>query len=470
MPGGSCATRNCHELPRVKSDRIKHGKTLATSARLAEQVLEKNPQHPGANEAVGFYTCFERNQWKDGLPHLTRVADTTLAEIARRDQSSPTSALDRVALADSWVRWIESQPDRESLTPAVFQRAVSWYASAIPQLDDALRQEATAKLTHCDDHLLSLSWSSVRNLPWTGDQPGQVRAFVGHEAGVTALQVDRTGRSAWSASMDGSVRQWDLISGSDLQQLSPGFQSVYSIALAARGRLLFAEGHTDELAVWDAASGRRDRPLVNKYDVRHIAASSEGNLLACVLNATNNNVVLINTTSRKSLGALSIPGSNNGVSFSPDNLRLLVTGSTGVACWSIQTGQRLLRVSGTGSTTRCIFAPDGRSLVVADDRGVRVVNAFRGSTALTLAIPSVTCLLFNSNGSLLLTGDDHGQVSAWNVETGGKVGSFDVTDGGSDAEVSSMAALPDPHAILIGDSSGRVKLWRVDATSTARTP
>jgi WD40 repeat protein len=73
---------------------------------------------------------------------------------------------------------------------------------------------------------------------------------------VTAVVFAPDGRSFLSASWDGTVRQWETVSGKELRRFDHE-GGVNDLALSADGKRLVTAGYNDNsVRVWEMASGR----------------------------------------------------------------------------------------------------------------------------------------------------------------------------------------------------------------------
>jgi WD40 repeat protein len=102
---------------------------------------------------------------------------------------------------------------------------------------------------HCGDK------SNNRILLWDVKTASRLRAFEGHEKDVTAVAFLPDGHSLLSASMDGTLRQWDLQSGKELHRMKHN-GGVYYAALSPDGRRALSAGFGDKMVrLWDLADG-----------------------------------------------------------------------------------------------------------------------------------------------------------------------------------------------------------------------
>ncbi len=97
--------------------------------------LKTNPDDPAANLAVGQWLCFERQNWKQGLPHLAKCSSPALKGIAAQEVNSPPTTPDaQVKLADAWWNLAEKIEGKEK--DALMAHAGEWYGKALDDLPE----------------------------------------------------------------------------------------------------------------------------------------------------------------------------------------------------------------------------------------------------------------------------------------------------------------------------------------------
>lgn len=126
--------------------------------------------------------------------------------------------------------------------------------------------------------IASASWDGSIGL-WPADGPG--RMLHGHEAGVNAVAFSADGATLWSASVDGTLRQWDVASGAQTRLvLRHGF-GINEIALnPAAGWLAY--GAVDGVTrIVDLETGAEIKDFtLGRRPILALALSPDGRQLA----------------------------------------------------------------------------------------------------------------------------------------------------------------------------------------------
>lgn len=100
------------------------------SVKQAAVVLNKVPDDPAANLAMGKFLCFIKNDWGAGLPLIARGNDESFKTIANQEiENSAKSPSDQIALGDAW--WSLSAAAQQNEKDFYQKRARYWYLKGI---------------------------------------------------------------------------------------------------------------------------------------------------------------------------------------------------------------------------------------------------------------------------------------------------------------------------------------------------
>lgn len=89
--------------------KLRQRQSLEKEIRPLLDAVAANPADADANESAGKAVCLKADRWAEGLPLLARGGDQTLRKIAVDEMKMSDSPTERVALADAWWDWSETQ-------------------------------------------------------------------------------------------------------------------------------------------------------------------------------------------------------------------------------------------------------------------------------------------------------------------------------------------------------------------------
>lgn len=136
------------ELEREK----KHAEQSESKLAGAKKALDANPDDPEANETLGKFLCFERNQWADGLKHLAKSGDQQLQSLAVADMKGAASGAQAAVLGDAWYTLGESADSAQD--KAGYQsRAAFWYTRAVADLKGFAKSRIEKRLGEMQEAL-----------------------------------------------------------------------------------------------------------------------------------------------------------------------------------------------------------------------------------------------------------------------------------------------------------------------------
>ena len=332
-----------------------------------------------------------------------------------------------------------------------------------------------------------------------------------HSDIVRAVAVSPNGQLAASGSKDGTVRLWDVKTGTVVRTLGGHSGTVHAL-LFVSDRILLS-GSTREIKSWDVLTGKFLRDIPSARTVTSISLSADGKLLAF---AATDRVVVLDLAGRKSRELRVIEGEHNkepfrvafrptapgdpmlattfdntvvlwnartgekldtlehfatadmkSIAFSPDG-KLLATGGTDFwYIWDVEKKERLFR--GKSVPYSMAFSPDGKTLATSNmEMTIEVLDVSDGKEALHIDVKNnvIEGIVFSPDGKLLIGGGY--QVSA---QTSGLDASFKIWDAATGVErklkygkttsLEALALSPDGKLLAVGGDDKKVRLWNL---------
>jgi len=316
---------------------------------------------------------------------------------------------------------------------------------------------------------------------WSAKTGETVHVLRGHLAQVACIAFSADGRTLATGGDDGDVRLWGVASGREEGVLTGHVLGVRAVAFDPKGRWVVTAGGDDTIQVHELDSRQRVRVVQGHEDVRCLAYSPDGALLASAGASGGEQTVQLRDTSSWTVLRV-FEGNSNYLGFTPDGKRL------------VYGGIRDLRVAevATGAVLRSI-APGRRPTQVASLPNVQAASTTgRSETSLVQISRGFQHAALSRDGARVCTAD-RGFVEVWDAETGMRirdVGQGDIAawspdgvhvataigDGfvrilstardpegaslaGHRAPVTSLAFSPDGRWLASGSRDQEIRLW-----------
>jgi WD40 repeat protein len=357
-----------------------------------------------------------------------------------------------------------------------------------------------------DLHGTTLEFSRDGSLLATGDRDSLARVYqsddgtlvhtYGHTGPVTSVDFRRDGKRLATASVDGAVRVWEVSTGYRLLLMPSGTSTVESARYSRDGRYIVSAGADGVARVWDA---RNSRPLVtfsgHRNTVTDASFSRDGHL---VITASDDGTARIWDTGLESQlrvlgharasfvragfmegGALAFAAGRDGVArvwrvrdrklvlttrrgfaladaAAAGSLLATVDDRGGAALWDVRSRKRLLSLRVSPPGRRVAFSKDGRTLIVAGGRVVRVVDVATKRQIALLGLPGrVTDARFGVGGTFA-AGTRTGRVFVWH-----RPGKLVRTFNAGPTPVVALALSPDGRLVAAANRGGTASIWSI---------
>jgi RNA polymerase sigma factor (sigma-70 family) len=292
------------------------------------------------------------------------------------------------------------------------------------------------------------------------------------------LAVSADGQSIIGVRAGKVVSIWDAVTGKLHQKRELAGEAWGPAELSPDGRWIarVVLNPNYRLEIWDARIGRKVRDLTIKDSgyIMPVAFSSDGKRVAAVGhqrapagpggggNQSDHLVRSWDVATGKEIFATDVRNnvSSSLIAFTPDGKRLLASFSSieeGMYCWDIATGRRLWQNKEFGHTA-IVFAPDGK--ILSSQQRPRAVDLETGRNAEVAQLPPFnwdTHLTLTPDGRTLLLANNKG-VIVWDLKEGKELWTLK----GAGEEV---VVTPDGKSIIT--NNGALQRWDL-ATGESR--
>jgi WD40 repeat protein len=404
----------------------------------------------------------EVGEWADAW----RVAsDLKFLEAKYRELGAADAEIDVVRIAER-CRAIREESHRghfEALARAL-GRESHWLRVA---------PEATAALV----------WNELRRAGWSADElarnlqvpanarflrlrhvasresPALERTLMGHAGWVNACAVTVDGRRVVSASVDKTLKAWDLATGHEVATLDGHTSGVTACAVTPDGHVVSASGDKT-LKVWDIATGHAVATL-HGHDaaVTDCAVTPNGRR---VVSASRDKTLKV-WDLETGLPLATLEGHAdlvNACAVTPDGRRVVSASSDKtLKVWDLETGLPLATLEGHADLVNaCAVISDGWRVVSAsDDKTLKVWDLRTGRELVTLHghAAGVTDCAVTSDGWRVVSASTDRTLRVWDPTTGHEV----ATLRGHAAFLTSCAVTPDGRRVVSASGDQMLNIW-----------
>lgn len=334
------------------------------------------------------------------------------------------------------------------------------------------KQLSTACSLIREDKLFVVGFEDGTLRAWNRSTLKLVETLYGHTAYVTACAVTPDGGRLVTASRDESVRVWDLTSFKCIHTLqsvdeasthfpreSEGYRWFTTLAIAADGKSAFAASGEGLISQWNLVSGRLLKVFrVAEVRIDACVAIRDGHLLCGLADGT---LLIWSLGAMESIDRLHAhTGAISACAVTLDGRRVVsASQDRSLKLWELSALGNVPQEAHTKMITACAMTPDESIAVSAsEDQTLKVWDLVTGKRRVNLEghEDRVTACAVSANGLRVASGSWDGNLRIWHVTSGVCLQSVR----GHTARVTSCLILS--NDMLITASHDRtIKIWKL---------
>jgi eukaryotic-like serine/threonine-protein kinase len=301
------------------------------------------------------------------------------------------------------------------------------------------------------------------------EKDAEIRRFEGHTETVFALAFTAYGKTLASAGKDNAVRLWDAATGKERAILEGHTGTVFAVAFSKDGTLLASSDIWGTVILWDV-KGAKERFVISAHKgwAWAVAFSPDGKTFLSA-GAHDATVRFWDVETGKEQFSIPQPGQIRTVALSPDGNLLAVTyvgGGVRLCEIAGRKGRRTLKNNGQ-DVNSVAFSPDGKIVATGGrDRTLRLWNVDKAELLLTFPQQRqpIESLAFSPDGKTIVTGGGafenpalSGEIRIWDAATGKGRASFKGVGGC----VHAVAFALDGKTFATGSIDGSIRLFQL---------
>ncbi|KAK9443771.1 G-protein beta wd-40 repeats containing [Metarhizium brunneum] len=370
---------------------------------------------------------------------------------------APRNSVVRKMLAHQMPKWISLAPEPEDKWDQC-QQILEGHMDTVTSI--AFSPDSTLLASASVDHTLRL---------WQINSGECLQKLTAHSCPVTSVAFSPDSILLASASYDSTIRLWQVNSGECIQELKGHVGGITSVAFSPDSIILASASSDCTIRLWRVNSGESIRELKGHIDdVTSVTFSPESALLASA--SYDRTIRLWQANSGKSIQELK--GHSRAVmsvAFSP-NSALLASASYDriIRLWKVSSGNCIQELTGHGfGVTSANFSANSTLLASASgDRTIRLWQVDSGECIQELKGhgQQVTSVEFSPDSKLLASASGDRTIRLWQVDSGECIQELK----GHSREVLSVTFSPDSTLLASTSYDRTIRLWQVNSGAYIR--
>ncbi|MSU77984.1 MAG: WD40 repeat domain-containing protein [Gemmataceae bacterium] len=343
---------------------------------------------------------------------------------------------------------------------------------------------------------LSQATEAIRQARWQlpyqpNGVPDHVARIIGnlrlrHSREIKAVAYSPDGTLLASASSDRTVKIWDLGNGHEILSYTGHTDAVRCLVWSADSSFIASAGGEKNIKIWDPKTGKDKQSIVGAgANVSALAISKDGKHLFVGQfeipgNPPNGLFVYETQTGKLVREVRDFPNRISSINVSPDGTTLATGDENGntrlwqyptfvdnvnqPAYWAVQ--------DPSGAAYQVVFNADGRTLARVGQQGVKFYNVPLPGTPFQIAAPRMKIdvlgaqrAIYSKDGKSIFVGDDKGNISFWDPDSGQILGSYKNAHAGA---IHGLTFNTDGNQLASCSYGFNIRLWDFDVVLQSR--
>ncbi len=290
-------------------------------------------------------------------------------------------------------------------------------------------------------------------------------SLEGHTREVSSISFNDNGKILASASLDKSIKLWNVKTGENTLTIKGHFGGVNSVCFSHDGQILASGSDDKTIKLWNPNTGEILKTLQgHKKGIIDLNFSPNGKILAS--GSYDKTIKLWNPNTGEIIKTLK--GHNKrvkSISFSHDG-KILASASydSTIKLWDVNTGEEITTINAHKSKIyNLVFSHDGKTLAsvsfdrtiklwnIANLQNIKLIKSITGYGA-----PVYTVSFTPDDKTLAAAGLDN-NIKLWDVKTGKEI----TTLKGHKHRIYHLSFSPDGKILASASADNTIKLWDV---------
>jgi WD40 repeat protein len=297
-----------------------------------------------------------------------------------------------------------------------------------------------------------------------------VQVLTGHDGMVTAIAISPDGQTLASASVDRSIKLWDLdtghllhtFSGRSLWSGTGHSDRVNALTFSPDSQIVISASDDGTIKQWDITTQKLISTLPGYgWVISAIAASQDGHTLT---SAGGDGVIQIWDLETDELitSLMQHRDRVSGLLISPDGQTLISSSyDRTIRLWNLNNDLLLNTLKAHADRVSAIaVSPDWRTLVSGSwDKTLKIWDLAYGAQLKVIAAhrDRISCVAIHPDGDWIASGSEDSSIKLWDLETGDRLQTLRHAWG-----VTAIAFTSDGELLVSASADETIKIWQQD--------